>query len=112
MEKSNLVGGWSPDEIAKAKARHGKLTLVSVEPEGEPEGQTLHFWFKQPDMKIMSAFTKIAQSDPLQGVQVMFKNCLINSEMAKYADDTEVFLSVGEHLSELVKKRNSSSQSF
>lgn len=109
--ENDTVGGWTPEELAKMKARHGKLTLVSVEPEGE-EGETLHFWFKQPDMKIMSAFTKLAQSDPLQGVQVLFKNCLINAEMAKYADDTEVFLSVGEHLSDLVKKRKASSQSF
>lgn len=112
MENNNItMGGWTPDELAKMKSRYGRLFLVAVEAENEDQ-QELFFWFKHPDMKVISAFTKVSQADPISGMQVLFKNCLISAGMEKYADDPEVFLAVSEQLGDLVKKRKASSQSF
>lgn len=105
---TTTIGGVEESTIAKWKKQHGELTLVTVEVD---EGE-LYLWFRKPDMKTISAVTKVAQTDPVASTQALFRNCLLNQNNIHYADDPEVFLAVGPHLEELVKKRKASSQRF
>lgn len=105
------MGGMTPEQIDKLTRSHGELLLVSVEPE-EEGGEPLHFWFKKPDRKILSAMTAVAQRDPMEGTLVIFRNCLVNKEMEGYSEDMDVFISVAEQLDGLVKKRKVSSKRF
>jgi hypothetical protein len=108
VKETNQIGGMDEGAISKWKKQHGELTLVTVEVD---EGE-LFFWFRKPDMKTISAVTKVAQTDPVASTQALFRNCLLNQNNIHYADDPEVFLAVGPHLEELVKKRKASSQRF
>jgi hypothetical protein len=106
-----LKGGMTPEQIDRLTKQHGELLLITVEAEQEGESD-LHFWFKKPDRKVMSAVVSVSQRDPMEGTLVLFKNCLINGDMAVYIEDSEIFLAVAEQLSDLVKKRKVSSQRF
>jgi hypothetical protein len=111
MKNETTTGGMTPEQIERLTRQHGELMLVTVE--AEAEGETdLHFWFKKPDRKIMSAMLAVAQRDAMEGTAVLFRNCLINKDMEVWAEDVDVFLAVAEQLDRLVKKRKVSSQHF
>ena len=107
--KTELIGGVDQLTINKWKKQYGKLKLVTL---GQEEGEPIYFWFKKPDEKIFSAFVRIAKNDEFAGLQMLFRNCLLNQEQVEMANDPEVMISVGEHLSALVKKRPATSQDF
>lgn len=109
QEEKQLTGGKTAEEIDKLKKQHGRLTLVSTE---DAEGNPLHFWFHRPDMKVMGAFTKIGQSDPVQANLLLFRSCLINQENVKYADDVDVMFAIIPHLESMIEKRASEVKNF
>lgn len=108
-EKETLIGGWTQAEIDKARKQHGRLMLVETT---GPDGEELAFWFKRPDMKVMGAVTKLLQQDPLQANLVLFRNCLINQQLAKWAEDVEVMMAVMPHLESIVEVRAAEVRNF
>lgn len=107
--ETTLIGGVDQLTINKWKKQYGKLKLVTLE---NADGVPTYFWFRKPDAKAFSAFVRVAKNDEFAGLQLLFRNCLLNQELVHLADDTEVVISVGEHLSALVKKRPATSQDF
>lgn len=108
-EQQTLTGGWTANQIEKARKQHGRLMLVETT---GPEGEQLAFWFRRPDMKVMGAVTKLLQTDPLQANLVLFRNCLINQEQVKWADDVEVMMAVMPHLEKIVEVRAAEVRNF
>lgn len=106
--KTEMIGGVSQLQINKWKKQYGELTLVEVENEGDP----LYFWFRKPDMKIMSVFAQHVRQNEIQGMQVLAAHCILNKENEAHLADPEIFLSVQDHMQELVKKRPSTSKKF
>jgi len=104
-----LTGGKTADEIDKLKKQHGRLTLVSTE---DADGNPLHFWFHRPDMKVMGAFTKIGQQDPVQANLLLFRACLLNQENVKYADDVDVMFAIIPHLEAMIDRRSTEVKNF
>lgn len=89
----NTVDNY-PFSLQKLKKQHGdKLFLVEVEPEDEG-GEPLTFVFKMADRKIMSAATKVAQTDPFGSADVLVKNTLVWASNDKALDDIRVFSAV------------------
>lgn len=110
VKNTQTTGGLTADQIERMKTQHGPLTLISTT---DAQGAPLHFWFKNPDVKALSAFTKIARNDEVIGLQVLLKNCLINKEVEMQADDATILLSIGEQMTKaLVKKRPATTTSF
>ena len=107
--EEQTTGGWTAQQIEKARKQYGKLTLVETT---GPEGEDLAFWFKRPDMKVMSAVTKLQQQDPVQGNLLLFRSCLINQEQVKWADDVEVMMSVLPIIQDIVKARAAEVRNF
>lgn len=107
--EEQLIGGWTAQQIEKAKKQHGRLMLVETT---GLEGEPLAFWFRRPDMKVMGAVTKLMQQDPLQANLVLFRNCLINQDQVKWADDVEVMMAVMPHLEKIVEVRAAEVRNF
>lgn len=108
-KEQTLIGGWTTVQIEKAKKQHGRLMLVETT---GPDGEALAFWFRRPDMKVMGAVTKLLQSDPLQANLVLFRNCLINQELVKWADDVEVMMAVMPHIERIMEVRAAEVRNF
>lgn len=96
-----IAGGLTQREIDRLKKQHGKLTLITVNDENDQE---VHFWFKKPDMRVMSATAKVAQSDPMQAAQIFATNCIVKGDVT-LLDDVDIFSSISEPIMELVETR-------
>jgi len=94
-----IAGGLTQSQIDQLKKKHGPLTLCEVK---TAEHEFEYFWFKKPDMKVISAVTKFLASDPLRANQIYFKNCLVEGDSSA-ADDVELFTSLMPYLTDLVK---------
>ena len=77
--KEIIAGGLTQSQIDALKNKHGKITVVTVEPT-EEKGDDLHFWFKQPNSQTMSAVTKLSETDPYRSIQIYFTSCLIKGD--------------------------------
>lgn len=104
-----LKGGLTQAQIDALKKQHKtkNLFLITVEHEGE----TLFFWLKKPDMTVLSAVAALADNDPIQAGQVMFRSCLVNGEV-DYADDVDVFPAISEKLHETMNTAKSTLEKF
>lgn len=80
-------------DVEALKRKWGKIYLIEVE---NPEGTPLEFILRQPDRKIMSAVSKIANSDPFQAGIVLVENCLLYGDR-KALEDVTVFAAVSQH---------------
>lgn len=82
-------------QVKKWKRLHGRVFLFMV---GE-----IPFFFRKPDMKVMSAMSAVSKKDDVKGQEVFFSNCLLNKENIGYKDDVDVMMSLGPHLEGLVE---------
>jgi len=96
------------------KAKHGTIFNIDVYPDGINPGEAdldseeekpLQFWFKKPSLNTIKAFTKTSQQDPVTGIQVLFKNTLLNKDLEKYADDPDVIIPIGQQLEAVIEQR-------
>lgn len=96
-----VAGGLTQSEIDRLKKEHGKLTLITVKDEND---QDIHFWFKKPDMKVMSATAKVAKTDSIQAAQIFATNCIVKGDIS-LLEDVDIFSSLAEPIMELVETR-------
>jgi hypothetical protein len=87
QQMNQKIEGW--------KKTHGKVFLFEV--------NSLHFYFRKPDMKVMSAVNNVAAKSEVKAQQVFFKNCLLNKDMGSYAEDVDIMMSLAPHLEGLIK---------
>lgn len=77
------------EEIAMLKAKHGpSLALVQAQTDDGPKA----FVFKQADRKILSAASKLSDSDNIAAVEVMLKNTLVWGDGELLFADVKVFM--------------------
>lgn len=103
-----IAGGLTQVEIDKLKARHGKLTLISV---SDGEDGEHHLWFKKPSMDVIKAASSQVNSSPIDSAQIFWKNCLVKGDNT-LVDDVEIFTSVAPLLNELVEERTTEVKNF
>lgn len=103
-----LTGGLTQADIKKLKKKHGSLTLVTVK---DDAGDDLHFWFRKPDMTVMSAVAAVSDKDPIAGTQTLFQSCLVKGDKS-IVDDADIFLSVAPHLQQLIKTKTTEVKNF
>lgn len=84
--------------VSKLKKQHGTVFRVIVDDE-------LVFFFKKPDMNTISIFLRYIEADPAKANVLLFKNCLINTEMLQYEHDVDVMMAILPTLSGLVEQR-------
>lgn len=87
--------GTPEAKIEQWKKKHGRVFLMEV--------NDLEFYFRKPDMRTISAVTKVAQSDPMQATIIFFSNTLLNKEMMEYKDDVDVMSAIAPQLEKLVE---------
>lgn len=102
-------GGLTQREITTLKNKHGKITLVTIE--GDEGQEDLHFWFKQPDRKILSAAVKMGERDQMKGTEVFIENCLVKGPKEQL-QDVEVFMALAPQVEALIKIRTTRVKNF
>lgn len=96
-------GTLTEQEIAKLKARHGRIYVVEVEDDDE----TYVAYFKRPDMSTLAAMTKMAKSDDIQAGKILVENCFVGGSEAVKTDPALFVATVGQlgHVVGSVKAR-------
>lgn len=99
METHNeIICGLTPDQINELKAKHGRLSLVTVT-DGEEQYVGV---FKEPTMETLSAITTLAKQDEVKASLALFDNCLLACDEAM-KKRPRVRLSAIAQLSEIMK---------
>lgn len=96
-ERQVVAAGLDQGQIDRLKAKHGKLTLISID--GGEE-----FIFKSPDMKTISAAVAVGKDDPMAFNVIIFNNCLVAGD-ASAVEDVSAMLSIAPHLSALIEEK-------
>lgn len=81
------------EQIDAWKLKFGDVYKVSC------EGK--HAYLKKPDRKTLSYATSVASKDPIKFNEIMLAGCWIAGDEEIKTDDS-LFLSVSQHLSELI----------
>jgi hypothetical protein len=105
MEKNkslDKVKVLDEEKIKMLKHQYGKLILVELEQEGEQPAE--QFVFKKPNMATVSAASRFTQNDPMRATLILFNDCLVWGDKT-IVDDPEKFLSVSQHMQDLLKVR-------
>jgi hypothetical protein len=94
MEKKELIGQATPDQITEWKNKHGVVKAIIVEN---------HIaYFKKPDRKILGFAYSVGTKDPIKFNEILMNNCFIGGSEAIKKDD-DLFLGAGLKLSELIE---------
>ena len=95
---NELICGLTPDQLNELKAKHGRLSLVTVT-EGDDKYEGI---FKEPTMDALSAITALSKQDEVKASLALFDNCLLScDEVMKKRP--RVRLSAIAQLSEIMK---------
>lgn len=94
-EKTSLTidGGVTEQQIQQWKAQHRKVIRIDV-----VDGEECHIgYFKRPTLETMGAVSKIAKTDDMRSMQVLFDGCWLGgSEYLR--NDAVLFLQCGAQL--------------
>lgn len=110
MSNEILAGGLTKPEIDKLKKTKGggkQITLVTIH---TPNGEE-HFWFKKPDMNVMSASAQAAQQNVFESAKVMFINCLIKGDESAI-EDVDRFNNIAPELNGLIETYQTEVKNF
>lgn len=103
-----IQGGKTPQEIEALKNKHGKVFLVEVE---NPNTNLVeYFWFKKPDMRVLSAAATFADQPFKMGV-ILFDNLLIEGDET-VKNDVDVFPTLVGLLAETIKTAKGTIKEF
>lgn len=97
-------GTLSEAEIAKLKARYGRIYIVEVE---DDDSEVYVAYFKRPDMSTLAAMTKMAKTDDIQAGKILVENCFVGGSEAVKTDPALFVATVGQlgHVVGSVKAR-------
>jgi len=93
MEKKELKGVATPEQIAGWKNLHGDVFTVEV---GDRIG-----YLKRPDRATMAAATSIGEKEPMRFSEILLENCWLGGDEAIKRED-RYFLAVLPQLDILV----------
>ena len=96
--ENELICGLTSDQINELKAKHGRLSLVTVV-DGDEKYVGV---FKEPSMDTLSAITALAKQDEVKASLALFDNCLLACDDAM-KKRPRVRLSAIAQLSEIMK---------
>lgn len=86
-------------QIKKWKAKYGDVFAISVKLNNKEKATG---YFKKPDLNIIAAAAKFAETDPIKSGTVMLENCWLGGDEIIKQDD-EAKLGVIKRLGELFK---------
>lgn len=92
------IGKLTASEITALKAKYGEIHEVK----SVRENQTHYTYVKKPDLDIISAAAKHAESDPVYSGTLMFNSTRIGGSEA-VADDAEMKLGVIQYIGQIFK---------
>lgn len=107
-ELEKLTGGLTKVQFTALKKKHGKIYLIEVIDPTTKE--TKYFWFKKPDMKVLSVSAKYSD-DPFKMGEIMFQNCLIEGDR-EAKNDVDVFPAIVAELSATIKSAKATLKEF
>lgn len=96
----------TPAQIKKWKQDHGEVHQIDVPLDDEGK-KIATGYFKKPNLEIMSAAAKYAESDPVKSGSVLFENCWLDGDQQLKNND-EAKLSAIAQLGQLFKVRAAS----
>jgi len=90
-------GGITPEQIATWKAKHRKVSEISVVDDGEK-----HIgYFHRPSMETMSAVNKIGKTDEVKAANILFDNCWLGGSQTMKEEAVVKMAAIGK-LNELM----------
>jgi hypothetical protein len=90
-------------EIDQLKQQYGRVYQIVV-PAVTKGDADMEFVFKKPDLKIISAVTKLKEKDEIMAMQTLINTCLVSGNKA-HLSDPDVFLSISGAFNEVLKVR-------
>jgi hypothetical protein len=87
-------------KIWKAKHKH----IYEIEVLVGDENEKATGYFKKPDLKVISAAAKFADSDPIRSGMIMFNECVLEAD-ERISEDDEAKLAVVEQLGKLFRRK-------
>lgn len=97
-----LKAGVTETQFNEWKARYGFVYEFAI-PINDT-GDKVYGYFRKPDLSIIAAATKFAESDPIKSGEVMFDNCFLGGDPIIKSND-ECKLSAIQSLSNLFQIR-------
>lgn len=94
MEKIELKGAASEQQIAQWKAQHKDVYQIEV------DGSVCYL--KKPDRSTLKAMASLGMSDPIRSNEVLLENCWLGGDASIKTDD-EKFFGVSTKLAEIVE---------
>lgn len=88
-------------KIEQWKAKYRNVFAYEVENEA---GETVTFYFRQPDRKVMSAATVTAKGDPMKYNEFILKNSKLEGDDELLKDDS-IFYGLSQKVDELVNAK-------
>lgn len=86
-------------QINTLKEKHKDIFEISVT---DDEGKTHSAVFRKPDLKVISAASKYAETDPIKSSMIVFDNCWLEGDI-EIKESEELKLSVVQELGKLFK---------
>ncbi len=90
-------------QIKRWKAKYGEVNQITVPI--DDEGNTVTAYFRKPDLNIIAAASKFAETDPIKSGLILFENCWLGGDETIKQDD-EAKLSAIKSLGKLFKVRD------
>lgn len=92
------IGKATKEEITAFKAKHGEVHEVK----SVKDNETHYTYVKKPDLTVISAAAKYADSDPVQSGTIMFNTTRIGGSEA-VVEDAEMKLGVIQYIGQIFK---------
>jgi len=93
-----LIGKATKEQIVSFKAKHGEVHEIK-----SVKNDETHFTYvKKPDLNVISAAAKYAESDPVESGTIMFNSTRIGGSDA-VLEDAEMKLGVIQYIGQIFK---------
>lgn len=106
--EDKLIGGKKMSEINLLKKQHGSVFLIEVIHPSTNE--TSFFWFKKPDMQVLSASAMYVDA-PFKMGKILFTNLLIEGD-EEATKDVVIFPAIVGELAKTIKQVKASIKEF
>jgi len=78
------IGKLDKKEIDRLKSKHGSVYCIKVD---DDEGNVHHCYVRKPDLNVISAAAKYAESDPIKSGLIMYNSVKLETTEGIEADD-------------------------
>lgn len=93
-------------QIKQWKSKYGDVYQIDT-PLDDEKKEIATAYFRKPDLKVIGAAQKFAESEPLKAGQIMYTNCFLGGDKEIFEHNDEAKLSAIQQLGQLFKVRQS-----